>query len=175
MVNRRNESRGHLDPLRSQQEQVSPGSRGRSARTTPWRTSRRRRIEMFSLLWLALKTGAQGDGTTQSSQGRTLNPYDRTLFIQRHQRDPTTANYHWRHGSLSAFESTRKIPAVMCQKVLGLKAKTSFRSAIIDFRQVWDLYRPCAKKFHALRHTFAIRLYRKTKDLSACAGRARTS
>lgn len=31
--------------------------------------------------------------------------------------------------------------------------------------QIWGNYRPVAKKFHALRHTFAIRLYRKTKDL----------
>ncbi|MGE3975230.1 MAG: tyrosine-type recombinase/integrase [Bdellovibrionales bacterium] len=32
-------------------------------------------------------------------------------------------------------------------------------------RQIWDLYRPAHKKFHCLRHTFAIRLYKKTKDL----------
>jgi integrase len=31
--------------------------------------------------------------------------------------------------------------------------------------QIWQQYRPVAKKFHSLRHTFAIRLYRKTKDL----------
>lgn len=32
-------------------------------------------------------------------------------------------------------------------------------------RQIWDLYRPCAKKLHSLRHTFAIELYKKTRDL----------
>lgn len=32
-------------------------------------------------------------------------------------------------------------------------------------RQIWELYRPVPKKFHALRHTFAIRLYKKTKDI----------
>jgi integrase/recombinase XerC len=31
--------------------------------------------------------------------------------------------------------------------------------------QIWHQYRPVPKKFHSLRHTFAIRLYRKTKDL----------
>ncbi len=31
--------------------------------------------------------------------------------------------------------------------------------------QVWELYRPVHKKLHALRHTFAIRLYKKTRDL----------
>jgi integrase len=32
-------------------------------------------------------------------------------------------------------------------------------------RQIWDLYRPVQKKFHSLRHTFAIQLYKKTKDI----------
>jgi integrase/recombinase XerC len=31
--------------------------------------------------------------------------------------------------------------------------------------QIWQFYRPVPKKFHALRHTFAIELYQKTKDL----------
>ncbi len=31
--------------------------------------------------------------------------------------------------------------------------------------QIWDLYKPAAKKFHSLRHTFAIELYQKTKDI----------
>lgn len=31
--------------------------------------------------------------------------------------------------------------------------------------QIWQLYRPTHKKFHSLRHTFAIRLYKKTRDI----------
>jgi integrase len=31
--------------------------------------------------------------------------------------------------------------------------------------QVWEFYRPIPKKFHSLRHTFAIELYQKTKDI----------
>lgn len=31
--------------------------------------------------------------------------------------------------------------------------------------QVWDLYRPVPKKFHSLRHTFAIELYKRTRDI----------
>jgi integrase/recombinase XerC len=48
------------------------------------------------------------------------------------------------------------------------RAQTSDRIFPIGYhrlRQIWDWYRPVAKKFHCLRHTFAIRLYRKTKDL----------
>lgn len=31
--------------------------------------------------------------------------------------------------------------------------------------QIWDLYRPVKKKFHSLRHTFAVEAYLKTKDI----------
>lgn len=31
--------------------------------------------------------------------------------------------------------------------------------------QIWNWYRPCEKTIHALRHTFAINLYLKTKDM----------
>ena len=31
--------------------------------------------------------------------------------------------------------------------------------------QIWINYRPTEKKFHSLRHTFAIHLYKKTKDI----------
>lgn len=31
--------------------------------------------------------------------------------------------------------------------------------------QIWDLYRPTQKSIHSLRHTFAIELFKRTKDL----------
>ncbi len=31
--------------------------------------------------------------------------------------------------------------------------------------QVWQKYKPCDKPFHSLRHTFAVNLYRRTRDL----------
>lgn len=31
--------------------------------------------------------------------------------------------------------------------------------------QIWNHYRPCKKTFHALRHTFAVTLYQKTRDV----------
>jgi integrase/recombinase XerC len=31
--------------------------------------------------------------------------------------------------------------------------------------QIWSLYKPSGKKFHSLRHTFALMLYDKTKDI----------
>jgi integrase len=32
-------------------------------------------------------------------------------------------------------------------------------------RNIWDQYKPCNKSFHCLRHTFAINLFKATKDL----------
>lgn len=32
-------------------------------------------------------------------------------------------------------------------------------------RQIWDFWRPVKKKFHSLRHTFAIELFKKHRDL----------
>lgn len=32
-------------------------------------------------------------------------------------------------------------------------------------RQVWEFYRPVKKPLHSMRHTFAIRLYHRSKDL----------
>lgn len=32
-------------------------------------------------------------------------------------------------------------------------------------RQIWEFYRPVPKKLHCLRHTFAIQIYKKTRDI----------
>lgn len=34
-----------------------------------------------------------------------------------------------------------------------------------QLRNTWEFYRPVKKKFHCLRHTFAIRLYKATLDI----------
>lgn len=46
----------------------------------------------------------------------------------------------------------------------GLKSRV-FNISYTRARQIWDLYRPVAKKLHCLRHTFAIELYKKHRDL----------
>lgn len=32
-------------------------------------------------------------------------------------------------------------------------------------KQIWEFYRPVPKKLHCLRHTFAIQIYKKTRDV----------
>ncbi len=34
-----------------------------------------------------------------------------------------------------------------------------------QLRNIWDLYRPAKKSLHSIRHTAALNLYRKTKDI----------
>lgn len=40
-----------------------------------------------------------------------------------------------------------------------------FNISYIRLYQIWRNYRPCQKKFHALRHTFAVEIYMKTRDM----------
>lgn len=105
------------------------------------------------ILLLGLKTGARAQEIL-NIQKSDLNAYDMTVFIR---------------GLKNSND--REIPL---QNALFLKlqryADTVEGSKVFNITydrlyQVWDLYRPVHKKFHSLRHTFAIQLYRKTKDL----------
>lgn len=40
-----------------------------------------------------------------------------------------------------------------------------FKVTYKRLQQIWDMYRPINKPLHALRHTFAIRLYKRSKDI----------
>lgn len=46
-----------------------------------------------------------------------------------------------------------------------LKKYVPFGIKYRRLEQVWRMYRPCEKKFHSLRHTFAVELYRRTRDI----------
>ncbi len=65
--------------------------------------------------------------------------------------------------------SDREIPLTK-DLYAGVKsvARQDTRVFNISYSQlvrIWQHYRPCNKKFHCLRHTFAIQLYRKTRDI----------
>lgn len=40
-----------------------------------------------------------------------------------------------------------------------------FPICYVQLNRIWQFYRPCKKTFHALRHTFAVELYKKHKDI----------
>jgi len=105
------------------------------------------------MLELALRTGARAQELL-ALRTADLNAYDRTVFI---------------HGIKGSNDRELPIPTKLFERlhVLSQAAEQGeiFPIGYHRLRQIWDWYRPCPKKFHALRHTFAIRLYRKTKDL----------
>ncbi len=106
------------------------------------------------LLMLALNTGARAQELLNLKRA-DLNIYDQSVFIR----------------GLKA-SNDREIPLrpelfeLLLELTLNIKDHSPiFNIGYHRLRQIWKWYRPVAKKFHCLRHTFAIRLYRKTKDI----------
>lgn len=105
-------------------------------------------------LLVALKTGARAQEVLNLRKN-DLNGYDHTVFIK----------------GLKGSDD-REIP-IIDELFFELEHYAKdFKDTDYIFplgyhrlRQVWCDYRPVKKKFHCLRHTFAIRLYKKTKDL----------
>lgn len=107
------------------------------------------------LLMVALRTGGRAQEVLNLRKS-DLNPYDETVFIR------------GLKGS-----NDREIP--LPRDLFGKLQRHAETVTSVDQRlfpigyhrlhQIWELYRPVPKKFHSLRHTFAIRLYQKTKDL----------
>lgn len=105
------------------------------------------------LLWLALHTGGRAQELLNLKR-QDFNTYDETVFIRglKGSNDREIPLHPW------LFQR--------CMKVVGTASQDLvFPISYNRLRQIWDLYRPVPKKFHALRHTFAIRLYKKTRDL----------
>ncbi len=105
------------------------------------------------LIGLALRTGGRAQELL-NLQKVDINTYDQTVYIR---------------GIKGS--SDREIPLHEdFFKQLAKYSESINGTSLFDFSymrlyQIWDLYRPVAKKFHSLRHTFAIQLYQKTKDL----------
>lgn len=107
------------------------------------------------LIWLGLKTGARASELLNLRKN-DLNAYDKTVFIRgiKGSNDRELPLNRWLFDRLHAYS----------ERIHGGTGDL-FPIGYHRFRQIWDLYRPVPKKLHALRHTFAIRLYQKTKDL----------
>jgi integrase/recombinase XerC len=103
------------------------------------------------ILTLALKTGARAQELL-NLQKSDINSYDQTVFIT---------------GIKGSNDREIPIPNDLFRR-LETWLRIHKENKIFDISyhrlyQIWDLYRPCPKKFHSLRHTFAIELYKKTK------------
>ncbi len=105
------------------------------------------------ILLLGLKTGARAQEILNIAKS-DLNTHDASVFIK---------------GLKSSNDREIPIPSALFSKLQRFSETVStdriFNITYDRLYQIWDLYRPVPKKFHSLRHTFAINLYKKTRDL----------
>lgn len=106
-----------------------------------------------TLLWTLLHTGGRAQEIL-NLRPEDLNTYEESVFIRglKGSNDREIPVPKWLFDRL-----VREIGSAQGQRL--------FPISYTRLRQVWELYRPVHKKLHALRHTFAIRLYKKSKDL----------
>jgi integrase/recombinase XerC len=106
-----------------------------------------------TLLWTLLHTGGRAQEVLNLRR-EDLNTYEESVFI---------------HGLKGSNDRELPVASWLFQRLVleSARSETDFVFPITynRLRQIWELYRPVHKKLHALRHTFAIRLYKKTKDL----------
>jgi integrase len=106
-----------------------------------------------TLLWTLLHSGARAQEVLNLTAD-DLNTYDESVFIR---------------GLKGSNDRELPVPSWLFQRLTAELSRAQnqrlFPITYNRLRQIWDLYRPVHKKLHALRHTFAIRLYKKTKDL----------
>lgn len=107
------------------------------------------------LIWMGLKTGARAQEIL-NIKVNDLSNYDQSVYIR------GLKGSNDREIPLQK-EFYKKLDWFLRQSQLtnGLIFDISYQRLY----QIWDIYRPCHKSFHSLRHTFAINLYKKTRDL----------
>ncbi len=108
------------------------------------------------ILYVALKTGARATEILNLRYS-DINEFDQTIFF----RGIKNSNDRELPLSPRLFKKLMKYARLSNAK----SEQQLFEISYNRFRQIWGHYRPVNKKLHALRHTFAIELYKKTKDL----------
>lgn len=115
------------------------------------------------LLAIALNTGARATEIL-NIEIADINFYDQSIFIK------GIKNSNDREIPIND-KLFKKLKNYMDSKFANKDGQYPDRSqrifpiTYIRLHQIWEHYRPCHKKFHSLRHTFAIRLYKKNKDI----------
>lgn len=105
------------------------------------------------MFWVALHTGGRAQEVL-NLQKIDLNTYDESVFIR---------------GLKGSNDREIPLPPALFDRLHRFAEKQSgtklFDVSYTRLYQIWEMYRPVPKKFHSLRHTFAIELYKKTRDL----------
>lgn len=107
-----------------------------------------------TLMYVLLYTGARA---TEALRLRPsdLNLHDETIFIT---------------GLKGSNDREIPVPSWLFSMVKQESDNSGGNGPIFNIsysrlRQIWEMYRPVKKKLHSTRHTFAINLYKRTKDL----------
>lgn len=105
------------------------------------------------MLWVGLKTGARAQELLNLTR-TDLNNYDESIFIRgiKGSNDREIPLHPRLFARLAKFAETQSDARL-------------FPITYNRLWQIWEHYRTVPKKFHSLRHTFAIQLYQKTKDI----------
>jgi integrase len=105
------------------------------------------------LIELALNTGARATELLMISH-LDVNPLDKTVLVK---------------GIKGSNDREIPLKPELFDRLWayskGVKGKYLFGIGYRRLNDIWGIYRPCKKTFHALRHTFAIELFKRTKDL----------
>ncbi|MFN7729045.1 MAG: tyrosine-type recombinase/integrase, partial [Bdellovibrio sp.] len=107
------------------------------------------------LLSLALRTGGRAQEIL-NLRIQDFNAFDQTVYIR---------------GIKNSNDREIPIEARFFEKMLRFLNSYERTSELVfpisyhRLYQIWEFYRPAPKTFHSLRHTFAIELYQKTKDI----------
>jgi integrase len=105
------------------------------------------------ILLLAMNTGARATELLMITKA-DLNDQDESVHIHglKNSNDREIPLYYWLYKRIKAYAKT-------------VEGEVLFPIGYHRLIQIWAQYRPLPKKFHSLRHTFAIRTYERTKDL----------
>jgi integrase/recombinase XerC len=108
-----------------------------------------------ALIETALRTGARASEVL-NLRWMDLDPVEKTVFIK---------------GLKGSNDREIPVKADLFDQIKSLQSPSEkldskiFKITYPRLIQIWNDYRPVHKKFHSLRHSFALNLYKKTRDL----------
>lgn len=104
-----------------------------------------------ALIWLLLHSGGRAQEVLNITAA-DLDPKEMTVFIK---------------GLKDSDNRDIPLPAWLFHKLKAISPEVGriFPITYVRLWQIWREYRPAPKKLHSLRHSFAINVYRRSKDI----------
>jgi integrase/recombinase XerC len=117
------------------------------------------------LILLTLECGLRATEATRLRVG-DFDPKLRTLFI-RSLKGSSPRELPLRHGMARMLGKLILGYSGASQLALADRDRRIFPISYSRLQQIWQRYRPVPKKFHALRHSFAVNLYGRSRNIKA--------